>query len=177
MKKIFVSALTIGLSAFLLCGCGSNDQKTTGTTVPAVELKTVELTGLDGINYSFTKIPDSVVTYLKDKSNYKDLYTDKKFVIYYVGADCPYAQSFIETFEPLKANESYMDTYNFYAEEASGSKTFSNMEDAQADISFSNMCHEFCVVNPKINEIFSIDGIGDAEIAKIESIIEQLKAW
>ena len=41
----------------------------------------------------------------------------------------------------------------------------------------TNLCHEFCVVNPVKDEIFAIDGIGYKEASKIADILEQLKDW
>lgn len=138
----------------------------------------ITLTGLDGINYSIKDINPSTITYLQTKSEYKDLYTEgKKFAVYYVGADCPYAQAFIDNVDPLKTNPEYTDKYNFYAEEAAGMKTFSSIEDQQADMDFSNNCHEFCIVNPAKGKMFAIDGIGYDEAQKLGSIFEQLKDW
>lgn len=140
-------------------------------------IQQIKLTGLDGINYPIKGLPESTVTYLKTKSQFKDLYTDKKFAIYYVGADCPYAQAFINAIDPLKSSTEYTDKYNFFPKEASGIKQFDSMEDAQADVNFSNTCREFCIVNPAKNQIFAIDGIGNEEAAQLGSIFEQLKDW
>lgn len=139
--------------------------------------KEIQLTGVEGINYSFDTLPNNVVEYLKNKSNYKNLYKDKKFIIYYVGADCPYAQLFINTIEPLKSNTDISNNYNFYAETASGFKRFESMEDANAHLKFSDKCQEFCIINPAQNKIFSINGIGYEETSKLETIIKQLKNW
>ena len=51
------------------------------------------------------------------------------------------------------------------------------MEEANANIAFSNKCQEFCIVNPNKNEVFSINGIGYEEASKLESILNQLKNW
>lgn len=174
MKKTIMSMLCLVLVAAGLYGCGT--QKAAQPVQQPQEEK-IQLTGLDGINYAIKTLPDNVVQYLKTKSEYKDLYTDKKFVIYFVGADCPYAQAFIDAIDPVSSNSEFSSKYNFYPQEASGSKTFDNMDDANADIEFSNTCHEFCIVNPSKNEIFAIDGVGYEEAEKVGSIIEQLKDW
>lgn len=175
MKKLLLPLLAISIAVLGLYGCG---KKTAVTNVPAAqEVKEPVLTGLDGINYSFKTLQDSTVNYLKTKSEYKDLYTDKKFAVYYVGADCPYAQAFIDTIEPLKNVPEMAEKYNFYAQEAAGMKTFASMDEANADVDFSNTCHEFCIVKPDTNQVFSIDGIGYDEASKLDKIFEQLKDW
>ena len=61
--------------------------------------------------------------------------------------------------------------------EASGMKTFSSQEDAQADIDFNNSCHEFCVVNTKNGQMFAIDGVGETEASTVGLILFQLANW
>ena len=174
MKKKISSVLLLCLVSLVLCGCGA---KNPVPNKSKTEQTKMTLTGMYGVNYYFKPIPENVVTYLKTGSEYKDLYTDKKFTIYYVGADCPYAQAFIDAIDPIKNDAEYSSAYNFYAQEAAGFKQFATMEDAQNDVSFSNLCHEFCVVNPVKDEIFAIDGIGYEEASKIADILEQLKDW
>lgn len=178
MKKTIIAIACTCLISIGLYGCGQKAQTPTQTNSASPSASAnPQLTGLDGINYSYKKLPDATVNYLKTKSDYKDLYTDKKFAIYYVGADCPYAQAFIDNIEPLKDNSEIAEKYNFYPEEATGMKTYDSQEDAKAAIDFSNKCQEFCIVNPNTNEIFTIDGIGNKEAAKLSSIFEQLKNW
>ncbi len=181
MKNSMLAAVCILILGLGISGCGQKPKQQ--TTVPAAKEQAeaqkpaIKLTGLGGIKYSVKNIPENTVNYVKTKSEYKELYTDKKFAIYYVGADCPYAQTFIDTVEPLKNSTEYSDKYNFYPQQAAGLKEFSSLEEAQADVDFSNMCNEFCIVNPAKNQIFSIDGIGSEEAAKLGSIFEQLKDW
>ena len=177
---ILILLLVIGMGV-LSC----NSKKAQEAQKPEIETSSVassipefpKLTGMEDIDYSVKTLLDGTVTYLKTKSEYKDLYTDKKFVIYYVGADCPYAQAFINALDPLITDTTYTEKYNFYSQGASGMKKFATMEDAQADLDFSNICQEFCIVNPKTNQVFSINGIGDKEAEKIPDIIKQLLDW
>ena len=67
--------------------------------------------------------------------------------------------------------------YKFHAESVSGIHWYKSNQEAQSALQFLNLCHEFCVVNPIKNEIFSIDGVGTEEAQKIGSILEQLKNW
>ncbi len=136
-----------------------------------------KLYGLKGINYSFSTLKPNVLEYLKTNSEYKNYFDGKKLVIYYTGADCPYAQVFETALSSVKNDSTYSSGYNFYAQSASGMKTFSSQADAQADIDFSNKCHEFCIVNTKNAQMFAIDGVGVEEATQVGAIIIQLKDW
>ena len=67
-----------------------NSKKAQEAQKPEIETSSVassipefpKLTGMEDIDYSVKTLLDGTVTYLKTKSEYKDLYTDKKFVIY-----------------------------------------------------------------------------------------------
>lgn len=182
MQKLLIALICILIIIFGITSCTNNKIKPNKKT-PLQQTniqknkKTIQLTGVEGIKYSIKQLPETTVTYLKTKSEFKELYTDKKFAIYYVGADCPYAQLFINTINPLKEDPSYSEKYNFYPQSVLGMEQFKTMEDAQASIDFSNTCQEFCIVNPATNEIFTIDGIGEKEAAKLPNIMEQLKNW
>lgn len=136
-----------------------------------------KLHGLGGINYSFTTLKPDTIEYLKTKSEYKDYFNGKKVVIYFTGADCPYSEMFNTALDPIKNNQEYVSKYSFYARSAFGSKTFETMKDANLDMDFENTCHEFCIVNTKYGQVFSIDGLGTNEASNISTIIEQLKDW
>lgn len=129
------------------------------------------------INYSFSTIKPETLDYLKSRSEIKDYFDGKKLVIYFTGADCPYAQVFEKALEPIKNSSTMSSVFNFYAAEASGMKTFSSQEDAQADIDFNNSCHEFCVINTKNGQMFAIDGVGETEASTVGLILFQLANW
>ncbi len=182
MQKLIITLICTLIVIIGITSCTNNktnSAKNTQTqqTTTQKKKKQIQLTGMEGIKYSIKQLPDNTVTYLKTKSEFKEFYTDKKFAVYYVGADCPYAQIFIDTITPLKDNPSYSEKYNFYPQSVLGMKQFDTMEDAQASVDFSNTCQEFCIVNPATNEIFTIDGIGETEAAQLPSIMEQLKDW
>lgn len=180
-NKIFLTIICLLAIIFGIQIFSKKETKQKTTLVPAVENikenKTFELKNLEGIDYSIKDLPENTITYLKTKSEFKDLYKDKKFVIYYIGADCPYAQTFINTIEPLTKDSAITEKYNFYPQEAAGMTTFSSMEEAQASLDFSHTCQEFCIVNPARNQVFAIDGIGEQEAGQINNILEQLKEW
>ena len=132
---------------------------------------------LSDINHSIKPLPEEVINYLKTSSNYKNVYNDKKVVIYFTGADCPYGKVFEKSINEFRKNSSSNVYFKFHTESASGIRWYKSNQEAKAALQFSNLCHEFCVVNPVKNEIFSIDGVGIEEAQKIGAILEQLKNW
>lgn len=135
------------------------------------------LQGIKDVNYSFKSLKSDTLSYLKTKSEYKDYFTGKKLVIYFTGADCPYAEMFNTALGPLKSDSKYTSQYTFYPKNASGYQSYDSMEDAKSSVDFENTCHEFCIVNTKKGQIFSIDGIGENEADQLSSIIDQLQDW
>lgn len=147
-------------------------------------------TGLDGVSTDTVVIPTQVVEYLKTSEKYANYYgANKKFAIYFTGANCPYAQAFQSAMEPIVNDVSYQQYYNFLARDANQtSEVFTvsgtspgepNQAAIQAnnEINFRNLCHEFCIVNPVKNEIFYIKGVGEKEAAKIATVFFNLKNW
>lgn len=132
---------------------------------------------LSDINHSIKPLPNEVIDFLKTSSDYKDIYKDKKVVIYFTGADCPYGKVFEKSINEFRKNSASNVYFKFHTESASGIRWYKSNQEANAALQFSNLCHEFCVVNPVKNEIFSIEGVGTEEAQKIGAILEQLKNW
>lgn len=182
MKNLVIILLCVGFLFFALKSCNTEKTKTIEAQKSTISLAkpTISLTDMDGINYKISQLTDSTLEYLKNKSEYKSLFdnSDRKIVIYYVGANCPYAQAFIDALKPIEENPQYSSEFIFQAKDiSSGLQSFETMEDAQAEVNFSNTCHEFCIINPKNNEIFAIEGTGLEEAKKLPDIIEQLRNW
>lgn len=182
MKKTIIAiACTCALS-FCLFGCGAKNETTTTstqTTPPAVEQvgKNPSLTGLDNVNYSYKKLSNETVNYLKNQSEYRDLYTNKKFAVYYVGDDCACAKGLIDNIEPLKNNPEISKKYNFYPQQTPTTENPDSTEITKAANDFADICQEFCIVNPNTNEVFTINNIDNEQTAQLSSIFEQLKNW
>lgn len=184
-NKIIISIIVLLCLAMWISSCNKKQpekpiSQTQIETTPVASTPTIKrpvLTGMDNIDYSIKNIPTDIVKYLKTTSEYKNLYTDKKFVIYYVGADCPYAQAFMDKIDPIRNDPTYTEFYNFYPEAASGTKQYSTLNEAQRSVEFSNLCQEFCIVNPLANELFTINGIGYNETEKLLDILNQIKNW
>lgn len=176
MKNLIFFILCLALFIFM---CVYDDNKTIEAEKQNKSAQTqVNFANLEGIDYSIKDLSDSEVEYLKQSSPYKDLYGDKKLVIYFVGANCPYAKEFTEAIEPLTGRSEYSSKYNFYPDdEAEGFVRYNTMEEAQAAVDFSNACQSFCVVNPDKKQIFAIDGVEDKEAQKIGLILDELKEW
>lgn len=125
------------------------------------------------------KISSDIVDYLKKSPKYGAYYNaNKKFAIYFTGANCPYAQTFVNAMNSIVNNSAAQQYYNFFPIDVNqGAQRFSSMEEAQKDVNFNNLCHEFCIVNPKSNELFYFDGIGEEEAAKLPTLFADLKNW
>ena len=132
---------------------------------------------LNNINDFIKPLPEDVINFLKTSSDYREIYNDKKVVIYFTGADCPYGKLFEKSINEFRQYSHSNEYYKFHAEFASGIHWYKSNQEAQSALQFLNLCHEFCIVNPIKNEIFSIDGVGTEEAQKIGSILEQLKNW
>lgn len=185
-NKIIISIIVLILLAMWISSCNKKQPEQTQNTQPQIEttpvastpmIKRPVLTGMDNIDYSIKTIPSNLVKYLKTSDEYKNYYTDKKFVVYYVGADCPYAQAFMDKLDPIRNNPTYTNSYTFKPESAAGFKQYKTMEEAQNNANFSNLCQEFCIVNPKADELFTINGIGYNETEKLLDILNQIKNW
>ena len=137
------------------------------------------LTEMGKIKYGFKKIPENISDYLKISESFSPYYNaGKKFAIYFTGADCPYAQMFDSAIAPIVSSPDYQQAYNFMSiDVGQGVRTFTNMKEAQADIEFNRLCEEFCIVNPSKSEIFSINGVGEEEAARLSYIFDNLKDW
>lgn len=137
------------------------------------------LTGMEGITYGFKAIPERISNYLKTSTQYSTYYNaNKKFGIYFTGADCPHLQAFDSAMNSIINDSNYQQYYNFRDINVNqGIQTFTSKEEAQNDVDFNDMCQAFCIVNPNKNEIFYIDGVGEAEAAKLPYIFDNLKTW
>lgn len=166
----------------LLLGIHScNKKKEAGPAkVNKIAEKQLNITGLQGLKYSIKDLPDSIIPYLKTKSDYKDYYNqNKKFVIYFTVDGCPYNKAFVNSLEPFKTNSEYSAVYNFYAQNGNRSVSFDNMEDFQADEDFHKACSSFCIVNPVKKQVFAInDGAAYKDLsANMGKILDKLKNW
>ena len=141
------------------------------------QAKSMRLYDVEGIDYSFKKLPQRIVEFLKTNENYKDLYDGKKIVIYITGGDCPNRTVFEDSLESYKKHSDEEQYYHYNAKPSSGFIKVKNAKEARTIMKFDEMCNTFCIVNTKNNEIFSINGVGDNEARKISSILEQLKDW
>lgn len=164
MHSIIGFFITISLMMVIACFIGGD--------------KHSDLIKLHNVDYSFRKLPNNVIQYLQSNSEYKDLYnTNKRIVIYFTGANCPYVQGFDDKINYLQQKTEYNEKYSFIGINASETKYYKTKQDAKNDIELYKMCKEFCIINPQKQEIFSINGIGTNETSQLESVFYQLKNW
>ncbi len=129
------------------------------------------------IKYTRQSFSEGIKNYLLSERDIGQIYGDKKIAIYYTGYDCPFAKNMSDVAEPLGKDEKYSSKYFFHPEAAAGSKFFLTEEAALAFMDFSDMCQQFCIVNPAKKQIIRIDEM-DAEKAKyIPEILNHFKNW
>lgn len=133
---------------------------------------------IKNINYAIVQLSNNNISYLEESDEYSSLYnSNKKFVIYFNDIDCPYGSEFEDVIKNIVQSKIYDDSYTFVAENALQNKLYRTKQEAESAIAFSNICKEFCIVNPLKRTVFRIDGIGHNEALQIESILNQLKDW
>lgn len=181
MKKTLIAIACTCIVSLGLYGCGQKDETATtqeqAPVASSMEKENPELTNLEGVNYTYKDLSDEAVNYLKTKSQYKELYKNKKFVVYNLTPDCACAKALMDTIDPLKANPEIAQNYNFYPEKNPGKPEYDSEEDQKASREFASKCQQFCIVNPNTNEVFTINDINNKDVAKLGSVFEQLKNW
>ena len=133
------------------------------------------------VDYAKTtkKIPPQTVEFLKASKTYSSYYSaNKKFAIYFTGMDCPYGQAFSTAMAPLVSDPSYQAYYSFMPTVAKqGFVAYASQEEANKQLAFDNLCHEFCIINPVKDEIYYLDGVGAEDAANMKKTFDDLKNW
>ena len=91
---------------------------------------------LSDINHSIKPLPNEVIDFLKTSSDYKDIYKDKKVVIYFTGADCPYGKVFEKSINEFRKNSASNVYFNFHTESASGIRWYKSNQEAKAALQY-----------------------------------------
>lgn len=184
MKKMLIAVACTCAVSLCLYGCGHKNEATTTTQEQTqapvnqtVEKENPKLTNVDDVNYTYKDLSDETVNYLKTKSQYKDLYKNKKFVVYNLTPECACAQELNEKIDTLKTNSEISQNYSFYPEKSPGKPAYDSEEDQKASREFASKCQQFCIVNPNTNEVFTINDINNKDVVQLDSILEQLKNW
>lgn len=165
-KKYHLLLILIYIAIFYLCFLLCSKEKT--------EKKF----SFPGIDTDILKLPSSVTEYLSVSSKYSSFYKQgKKFVIYFTGIDCPYGKTFQDRLELLAKTPSTQQEYAFIPTEISKTHYFRSRQEAEAEIEFNNLCHEFCLINPRKQELFYINGIGEKEAELLTDIFKTLQSW
>ena len=94
-------------------------------------------------------LPPPVVAYLQNSLLYDNIYNEnQKFVVYFTDMQPVYPSSFLpETGETA------------------------------ADRGFTDLCGQFCIINPARGEIFYITGIGEEDSRELRHIFDALEQW
>lgn len=139
--------------------------------------KSLRINGVGGVKYSTSAIPKNVLGYLKSQKDISDSYGEKKIAIYYTGKECPFAEVLANTINPLKEKQEYTSAYFFHPEAAAVTKAFPTQQGVIAYIDFRDMCGDFCIVNPKKNQILTIENMDQKKAEKVTAILSQFKDW
>lgn len=143
-------------------------------------------------------MPADTVTFLKTKSELKDLYNqNKKIVVYLTGLDCPYNQMFQNAVEEEHNKISNSNFYNFYPLKSTSVSIMKqesidsirqagytppegvlNEIDGASKINFIHTCSQFCVIKPDTDLVLAFySGVGRDESPLLSSLLQQLRNW
>ena len=162
MKKIFLVLLFA--VCILLTACGNSSQP--------------KLKNIDEVKIHYIKLSDKTVDYLKNRSEYKELYNqDKKFVVYAHCDYCPYIKRIENAVNEYSKQNKYKGHYNFYLQNTPGYMTFESSDDMNAFTAFFNACSTFCIVNTKTNELFTVSGSRVSLAQNMYYILDELRYW
>lgn len=174
-QKNLVFAFVFFLVAYIVIGPFGK-----GAIKPSyVSIHTPNLKGLESLETTIAPIPKDLVEYLKSSQKYGSYFnSNKKFVIYYTGMDCPYGQTFAAAMNAVANGHVYDKYYNFLAKDAGEMLvSYDDSGDSDKENMLNSLCSAFCIVNPNIREVFSLNGVGPQEGAKISTMLNNLKKW
>ena len=129
---------------------------------------------------TFVTISEKTMDYLKNRSEYKKL-LNKKLVVY--KSNSGHLGGFINATEGIQHRIRYKKNFNFYRVvtptniASMMTKFYDSKEDAQADSDFVSKCHDFCIINPKSNQLFVLKGYDYTEETPPEMIFDKLERW
>lgn len=147
----------------LITGCGNNHPR---------------IKKINNLKYHYVKFSPDTVDYLKNKSEYSELYKQGKKLVVYAHCDyCPYIKRIEFAVNELSKRPEYKDYYNFYLQDAPGYKTFESNKDMKAFTIFFNRCNSFCIVNTKTNELFTITGNRTVFADNLHYILDAVMRW
>ena len=121
-------------------------------------------------------LPPPVVAYLQNSLLYGNFYNEnQKFVVYFTDMQPVYPSSFLPAVEQIKQNPVFAKEYAFLPRRTEVS--LPETGETAADRGFTDLCGQFCIINPARGEIFYITGIGEEDSRELRHIFDALEQW
>lgn len=121
-------------------------------------------------------LPPPVVAYLQNSLLYGNFYNEnQKFVVYFTDMQPVYPSSFLPAVEQIEQNPVFAKEYAFLPRRTEVS--LPETGETAADRGFTDLCGQFCIINPARGEIFYITGIGEEDSRELRHIFDALEQW
>lgn len=122
-------------------------------------------------------LPQNTVDYLQNSLLYGNFYNEgQKFVIYFADDNKPiYPQKFLTELTQIQQEKNITSQYIFLPR--SPNLTLETTAEKESDKNFVQLCHQFCIINPKTNEIFYISGVTEQDAQELSHLFNALLQW
>ena len=162
-KIFFIFLLVAAFAAGGLLFCRPKETPPAGKAVPGSTAQTISL-------------PPPVVAYLQNSLLYGNFYNEnQKFVVYFTDMQPVYPSSFLPAVEQIEQNPVFAKEYAFLPRRTEVS--LPETGETAADRGFTDLCGQFCIINPARGEIFYITGIGEEDSRELRHIFDALEQW
>lgn len=162
-KIFFIFLLVAAFAAGGLLFGRPKETPPAGETVPGSTAQTITL-------------PPPVVAYLQNSLLYGNFYNEnQKFVVYFTDTQPVYPSSFLPAVEQIEQNPVFAKEYAFLPRRTEVS--LPETGETAADRGFTDLCGQFCIINPARGEIFYITGIGEEDSRELRHIFDALEQW
>ncbi len=162
-KIFFIFLLVAAFAAGGLLFGRPKETPPAGKAVPGSTAQTISL-------------PPPVVAYLQNSLLYGNFYNEnQKFVVYFTDMQPVYPSSFLPAVEQIEQNPVFAKEYAFLPRRTEVS--LPETGETAADRGFTDLCGQFCIINPARGEIFYITGIGEEDSRELRHIFDALEQW
>ncbi len=162
-KIFFIFLLVAAFAAGGLLFGRPKETPPAGKAVPGSTAQTISL-------------PPPVIAYLQNSLLYGNFYNEnQKFVVYFTDMQPVYPSSFLPAVEQIEQNPVFAKEYAFLPRRTEVS--LPETGETAADRGFTDLCGQFCIINPARGEIFYITGIGEEDSRELRHIFDALEQW
>lgn len=122
-------------------------------------------------------LPSEISEYLGNSIIYGNAFNEgQKFVVYFTDPNPKnYPENFLSTLSYIKDKKNEKGQYAFLPR--LHAMEFNTPQEKLNDAEFLKLCHQFCIINPKTNEIFYISGITKQDAEELPKIFNALHQW